>query len=557
MDEPITSDAAAMNRRSLLEQLAIIRSLSRKQSSADDAATAAATATARNRNVVEGRVKEGVRVINDQMAAVSTELLLTVMSDMMLLRLLDGLGLEEGGAVPSSDASSDQQLMLMDAAATAATAEKEKKKRAAAAAKKKRYKRNKAAAKHKNKKTNLNLMPWLGGGIISLIMMVAFSSMTTVVFPLSLIHQSDGSGEGQASPALPPSASKKTLPQKDHRSNDAASTSPDIISPLPAAVLPPVFSPTAASVSASDRRMQAGADSDNTANPTTVCLDTPNWKNAVDDGCDWYEDEDEPGCPEYGWQYEFEGEMGLAALNCCYCGGGSHTLPPTISPNSAIPTKFCVDTPFTFDGNGCDWYEKNEEPGCPDTKKNLGDMASPVLHCCYCGGGSHTLPPTISPKPSSSPTSSANPTKFCLDTPNWKDDEGDGCDWWEDNDEPGCPEYGWITGDMGYAKNNCCYCGGGSHTLSPTTFTGSPTKSAVPSSSPTLCTDTEDWYDYSGNDCGWYEAMDVPGCPRYGYLHSLEYDDDDDYYYSDRLAMHNCCHCKNTIDSTPASVSES
>ena len=92
-DETFTSDTAAMNRRRLLEQLAIIRYLFRKESSADDDdATAAA---ARNRNVVEGRAREGVRLINDQMAAVSTELLLTVMSDMMLLRLLDGLGLEE------------------------------------------------------------------------------------------------------------------------------------------------------------------------------------------------------------------------------------------------------------------------------------------------------------------------------------------------------------------------------------------------------------------------------------------------------------------------------
>ena len=132
-DATFTSDTAAMKRGRLLELLAIIRSLFCKESSADDDA---ATAAARNRNVVEGRAREGVRLINDQMAAVSTELLLTVMSDMMLLRLLDGLGLEEGRVVPSSDVASDQQLMLMDAV----TSEKKKKKKraAVAAAKKKR-----------------------------------------------------------------------------------------------------------------------------------------------------------------------------------------------------------------------------------------------------------------------------------------------------------------------------------------------------------------------------------------------------------------------------------
>ena len=64
-DSTFSSDAAAMDRRSLLEQLAIIRSLFRKESSADDAG--AATAAARNRHVVEGRAREGLRLINDQM----------------------------------------------------------------------------------------------------------------------------------------------------------------------------------------------------------------------------------------------------------------------------------------------------------------------------------------------------------------------------------------------------------------------------------------------------------------------------------------------------------
>ncbi|KAK1734014.1 leucine-rich repeat protein [Skeletonema marinoi] len=302
-DATFTPDTAAMNRRRLLEQLAIIRSLFCKESSADDDA---ATAAARNRNVVEGRAKEGVRLINDQMTAVSTELLLTVMSDMMLLRLLDGLGLEEGRAVPSSNAASDQQLMLMDAV----TSEKKKKKKraAAAAAKKKRYKRNKAAAKHKK----IKLMSWLGGGLISLIMMIAFGSITMLIFPFSLIHQSDGSGEGEAPPALPPSASK-SLRQKDHRSNydESVSSDMDIISPLPAVGVVPlsILSPT----SVGNRRMK----SDEELRASPACLDTPGWTDKSGDGCDWlfY-------CP---YACTSAGNLGPASEHCCFCEGGSRT----------------------------------------------------------------------------------------------------------------------------------------------------------------------------------------------------------------------------------------
>eukprot|EP00984_Skeletonema_dohrnii_P010979 scaffold4339_cov100-Skeletonema_dohrnii-CCMP3373.AAC.4 len=399
-DETFTSDtAAAMNRHSLLEQLAITRSLFCKESSADDAATAAA----RNRNVVEGRAREGVRLINDQMAAVSTELLLTVMSDMMLLRLLDGLGLEEGRAVPSSDAASDQQLMMM--MMDAATYEKKKKRAAASAArKKKRYKRNKAAAKHENKKTKL--MSWLGGGLISLIMMIAFGSITMSIFPLSLIHQSDGSGEGKAPPALPPSASRP-LRRRNLRSNDVESDSSDmdIISPLPAVGVVPlaIFSPTFVG----NRRMKADE-----MRASLTCLDTPNWEDIYGDGCDFYDD--------YYCSIADEdaGDMGSASVHCCICEGGSHSLPPTNSPTTTnSPTKSESDTPSS------------------------------------------------SSKPSSSPTKSANPTQFCLDTPNWEDKYGQGCDWYEAKREPGC----FGTNDdaahhMGLMSEHCCYCEGGSST---------------------------------------------------------------------------------------------
>eukprot|EP00984_Skeletonema_dohrnii_P021326 scaffold10629_cov77-Skeletonema_dohrnii-CCMP3373.AAC.3 len=452
-DTTFTSDAAAINRHKLLEQLAIIRSLFHKESSADDDDAATATAAARNRNVVEGRAREGVRLINDQMAAVSTELLLTVMSDMILLRLLDGLGLEEGRAVSSDASSSDEQQLMNDDAAAAKKKKAAAKKKRAAAAMKKRYKRNKAAAKQQHEKTKL--MSWLGGGIISVIMMVAFSFITTPIVTLSLFQPSDGSGEGKAPPALSPSASK-SLRQEDLKPNDEASTSPDIISPLAAVVPPPVFAPTAVS----NLRMK----SDDMR--ASTCLDTPNWEDINGWGCDYYEEWDL--CPRAD---EIEGGIGPATTNCCICGGGSHSLPPTNSPRpSNSPTKsanpstapstapsMCTDTEgwHDFSGYDCVLYEVVDVPGCPQYG-DLYEKENPRKglandNCCYC---KNAIVSTPSPTkfPSSSSTSAA-----CIDTPGWKDMRGYGCDWYEYTD-PGCPDTDWMAGDMGPASNHCCYC---------------------------------------------------------------------------------------------------
>ena len=165
------SDAALMNRRTLLEQLVTIRSLKGSENG-------------ESRDVVVKDIvaKGGMTRNKEELAALSTEFLLTVLLDVFLLRLLDEG--EEGRATVPLTVSSEQQLVVMDAAATAASAKKRKK----AAAKKKRNKRNKAAAKHKKTK----LMSWLGSEIVvSLIMMAAFSSIMTLIVTFSLIHPSD------------------------------------------------------------------------------------------------------------------------------------------------------------------------------------------------------------------------------------------------------------------------------------------------------------------------------------------------------------------------------
>ena len=245
------------------------------------------------------------------------------------------------------------------------TAATKKKRAAAKAAKKKRHKRNKAAAKPKKTR----LVSWLGGGIIPLIMVAAFGSITTLI-AFSLIRQSDGSSEGEDLPTLPPSAST-SLGQRDIQS---------IISPLPVpavlAVKSPIFSPSDSEVS------NPSMKSDDRA--VSTCLDTPNWKDKDGYGCDHYEDMYESGCSGTD---KWAGNMGLAINHCCFCGGGRHTLHTTTS-SSSICTE---DTEGWFDQRGydCVWYEVVDGPGCPNyghqtAHNNSTVKGSAINHCCFC-----------------------------------------------------------------------------------------------------------------------------------------------------------------------------
>ena len=297
-----SDDAAAMDHRNLELRLMVVmmtHSLLRNEGAAADD------------NVQFQRMKEKVRALSmainrrDQ-TIISRELL--AVSQWLLdeqLRSLDG---REQGRVGVSSSSSDHQLM--DGAAAS-------KKKAAAAKKKKRNRRNKAAAKH-NKGTKL--MSWLGGGIISLIMMAAFSSVTTLI-ALSLIHQSDGSSEGKAPPSLPPTTST-SLRQRDLQSSNMALTSPTNKSPLPVVAQSPVFSPAADAFN-NDRRMKADetfpSPFPSMYNDTPT--DTPDWYDYYGYDCSWYEVMDDPGCPKYGNETAHDNStaQGSAKDNCYYC----------------------------------------------------------------------------------------------------------------------------------------------------------------------------------------------------------------------------------------------
>ena len=139
-------------------------------------------------------------------------------------------------------------------------------------------------------------------------------------------------------------------------------------------------------------------------------------------------------------------------------------FPPAASnshmKSGELRTSACLDTPKWTDkwGQGCDIYEECND--CPYADDFPGEMGPATEHCCRCGGESHTLPPTNSRKPSSYPSISSHPTQFCLDTPNWKDKWGQGCN------PNRCSNPDFYAGDMGPATEHCCYCGGGISTVS-------------------------------------------------------------------------------------------
>jgi trypsin len=73
----------------------------------------------------------------------------------------------------------------------------------------------------------------------------------------------------------------------------------------------------------------------------------------------------------------------------------------------------------------------------------------------------------------------------CTNDSNFVDSYGDGCDWYEENEDEGCPVWGGCCDfGLGTANEACCHCGGG------ITLTSSPTGPPVPPTSPPTATPT-------------------------------------------------------------------
>jgi hypothetical protein len=135
----------------------------------------------------------------------------------------------------------------------------------------------------------------------------------------------------------------------------------------------------------------------------------------------------------------------------------------------------CIDNSF-YDSEGFDCIIYNTFPYVcgefAEENANAGVTANEA--CCACGGGTNEKRPSSAPsissspsdssKPSGNPSVSSSPTDSSkpstCDTPGWVDSFGDGCDWYELYDLPGCPYFGNEGGEMGVADDNCCYCAG-------------------------------------------------------------------------------------------------
>ena len=177
-----------------------------------------------------------------------------------------------------------------------------------------------------------------------------------------------------------------------------------------------------------------------------LCSDYNGWVDEYGVGCDWYEDNEDPGCPNDG--PFFPNEDGITANNaCCYCSGGNVEC---ITCYNTTDDECTNDAEWTAivdnDTISCDWFERNDIPGCSNTYfqfLTMDNVSDPRESCCYCS------------------------EYGCQDVYEWHDVRwsedgygyGLGCDWYEYYDEPGCPNYGdkWPDNDDITAREACCY----------------------------------------------------------------------------------------------------
>ena len=117
---------------------------------------------------------------------------------------------------------------------------------------------------------------------------------------------------------------------------------------------------------------------------------TPDWVDVDGHGCEWWQVNDLPGYPLYGDEYE--GTMGVANDNCCYCIKDTHML-------TSSPTEDDIATP---------------EPTSSPTE---GDVAMLDSTPSSTEENLSTLEPTSSPTEDGIAKSPPLPTQLCTDTP--------------------------------------------------------------------------------------------------------------------------------------------
>lgn len=102
----------------------------------------------------------------------------------------------------------------------------------------------------------------------------------------------------------------------------------------------------------------------------------------------------------------------LASQSCCFCGGGIQPTPtPSFSdlPSLASPilNNNCTDLEGWVDWylKSCTWYEEDDRKDCPDHGATLGSYGYTANEaCCWCGGGSRFVSPSLEQSLSRSPS---------------------------------------------------------------------------------------------------------------------------------------------------------
>jgi len=236
---------------------------------------------------------EEYMVLNRAQLSVS-ERLLTVNEQLLAaqLRLLETNG--NNSAAPTVD----QLMVAADTAARDSSVAKKNKK----AAKKKRNKRNRAAAKKQKSED----VPWLNGEINAHLLMVIIGSFMTLLI-MSLIPQSDGS-KGASPPSFPPTA---FLRHQSRRVSEGINADTDSLITMEKLS---IFSTSSSS--------SPLPPSSSLSSSINTCVDTPNWKDADGNGCNYYEENEDRRCPS-GGSVVHDGGMGVARDNCCYCKDSS------------------------------------------------------------------------------------------------------------------------------------------------------------------------------------------------------------------------------------------
>jgi len=125
------------------------------------------------------------------------------------------------------------------------------------------------------------------------------------------------------------------------------------------------------------------------------CKNYPNWVDSYEYGCDFYEQEDYPGCPYYG--NSFPNDDGITANEaCCHCQLPAPSPFPTtsfkptisINPTTIERSVLCKDT----DGLDCYNHLPNQHQEFENffnytTEKELATYLNE--HCCVADGGEH------------------------------------------------------------------------------------------------------------------------------------------------------------------------